>query len=305
MNAFSKFFSISSRGNRVNEDFAFAAGDFGVLLDGASGLSGERLIDDPACGSDAQWFSHTMGEDLAARLAGGVPAAEALEGAVARARETLLAQHPGEDRSELLDRAPSATLLMAAVTGDMLELVSLGDSRLVVIKRDGTSFELYDNSVSLLDQGVVSAMTVASRGRNLSAAQKRALVNDQVKANRDKKNTPGGYWILDPSGAGLGHALAASIPLAEVDCVCGMSDGFCAAFDCYGLADQADFLRTATETSAQDLIDKMRAAENADSDLDRYPRLKNPTTTQSSSCGGKAPTGLNILVYARINAIPT
>ena len=274
MGYFSQFFCVSSRGNRVNEDFAFATGDFGLLLDGASGLSGERLVADSAYGTDAQWLSHTVGEDLAARLAVGVPAAAALEGAVGRARGTLLAQHPGEDRAQLLDRAPSATLLVASVAGDMLELASLGDSRLVVIKRDGSAFELYDNSVSLLDQGVVAAMTEASRGRNLSAAQKRSLVNGQVKANRDKKNTPGGYWILDPFGAGLAHAMTASIPLAEVDCVCGMSDGFYAAFDCYGLADQGDFLRTATETSVRELVDKMRAVEDSDPDLDRYPRLK-------------------------------
>ena len=99
-------------------------------------------------------------------------------------------------------------------------------------------------------------------------------MRDEVVANRRRRNTPGGYWCLDPSGAGLAHARRITLPRAKVVAVAGMTDGLFRAFGQYGLASPAEWLPRATYFSAQLLCDRMRALEAADARLTRFPRMK-------------------------------
>ena len=93
-------------------------------------------------------------------------------------------------------------------------------------------------------------------------------------ANRQLKNKPDGYWILDPSGVALKHLNVGRFCIEDIDYVCAMSDGLERAFDLFGLADPAAFLADATRESFDGLLVRLRAEENLDSDFDHYPRLK-------------------------------
>ena len=53
-------FSCSAIGNQVNEDYVAVGSTYAVLLDGASGITGTRVLPHHS-GSDAQWFSHFVG----------------------------------------------------------------------------------------------------------------------------------------------------------------------------------------------------------------------------------------------------
>lgn len=81
--------SFTDRGNAANEDFACAGalpggGAYGVVIDGATGLAGDLLFPGRFA-TNAQWFSHTAGAALCRALEAGMPAGEALAGAVAAA----------------------------------------------------------------------------------------------------------------------------------------------------------------------------------------------------------------------------
>ena len=82
------FFSLSERGNAVNEDFAHAANRYGIVIDGASGLAGAPLFPN-RYPTNAQWLSHAVGERACAALDAGASARDVLEGAVAAARSEL------------------------------------------------------------------------------------------------------------------------------------------------------------------------------------------------------------------------
>ena len=266
-------FFFTDRGNATNEDFAFSTERYGVVIDGATGL-----VPLPAVSADhatnAQWFAHTVGAALCQALKAGIPPEQALVDATDAAR-TELESALGRSLDELDSAAvPSATLALAVVGERNVQLWGLADSPLVVLMRSGELFVSTDEVLESLDGRVVELMLERSAGRDLSVAERRALVREEVVANRRLRNTPGGYWCLDPSGTGLAHARRLTLPRADVAAVAGMSDGLFRAFGQYGMAPLAEWMRDATYFSALRLCDRMRVLEASDAQLTRFPRMK-------------------------------
>lgn len=263
---------LSDRGNAANEDFVYATERYGVLLDGATCLRGAPVFPERHA-TNAQWLSHTVGAAMCRLLEAGAGAEEALGEAVLLARAEL--EGAGvvvsqETRGDL----PSATLSVAVETNGTLEVLSLGDSPTVVLGVDGSLTVLTDERLEALDDAAVRAMGERAAGRDLTGREKRALVDDVVRANRALLNTPDGYWCLDPTGVALIHARRLCLPAREVALVCGMSDGMFHAFSTFGLASLRRDLPLLGHAGAQALVDKMRTVEASDPDLNRFPRLK-------------------------------
>ena len=271
-------FHFTDRGNAVNEDFSYAGavpggGAYGVVIDGATGLVEIPLVS-TRFSTNAQWFSHTVGAALCEALEGGTPPEQALVDAVAAAR-TKLEASLGRPAGSLDPAAvPSATLALAAVGEKDVELWGLGDSPLVTLMCDGELVVSTDEVLESLDARVVDLMLERSAGRDLTVAERRALVRDEVLANRRLRNTPGGYWCLDATGQGLAHARRLTFAFEEVVAVAGMTDGIFRAFSQYGMAPLAEWMAGATYFSAQRLCDRMRVLEAEDAQLRRYPRMK-------------------------------
>ena len=169
---------------------------------------------------------------------------------------------------------PSATLALAVVGERNVELWGLGDSPLVTLMCDGELVVSTDEVLESLDARVVDLMLERSAGRDLTVAERRALVRDEVLANRRLRNTPDGYWCLDATGEGLAHARRLTLPREEVAAVAGMTDGIFRAFGQYGMAPLTEWVAGATYFSALELCDRMRALEVADAGLERFPRMK-------------------------------
>lgn len=262
-------FSCSAIGNQVNEDYVAVGSTYAVLLDGASGITGTRVLPHHS-GSDAQWFSHFVGDRICEYLDASRGIDDSIRLAVDDSRD-YIGEH-GVTANE--DLFPSSTLVVVSVSGDSVDIVSLGDSPVFIGLKDGSLAIMSDSRIAELDQAAVDAMVDHSRGSVMTGVQKRAAVNDTLLANRQLKNKPDGYWILDPSGVALDHFNVMQYPLEDVDYVCAMSDGLERVFDLFGLAEPATFLATATRDSFDELIVRLRAEENLDPDFDHYPRLK-------------------------------
>ena len=273
-----RYFHFTDRGNAANEDFAYAGalpggGAYGVVIDGATGLSGEPLFS-PRFSTNAQWLAHTVGTALCCALEAGVPANEALVRAVAGARAEL-ERAAGRPLAEMdADAVPSATLALAVVGEKDVELVGLADSPLVALMRSGKVLVSTDEVLEGLDGHVVELMVERSAGRQLTVAERRALVREEVVANRRLRNTEGGYWCLDPGGAGLAQARRMTLPREDVLAVAGMSDGIFRAFGQYAMVPLGEWLAGATYFSALALCDRMRVLEANDAQLTRFPRMK-------------------------------
>lgn len=283
-----RHFHLTDRGNAVNEDFVRSTARYGIVIDGATGLAGAPLFAG-RFGSNAQWFSHTVGAGACAALDAGASAEEALGGAVAAAREELedaagcpLAQMDS-------DSVPSATLALVVVSGEAVELCGLGDSPLVAVLRDGSTFFSTDEVLEGLDAEALRASCerAAASGRALSGAEKRALVDDVILDHRRLRNTEGGYWCLDPSGVGLAHLRRATLPRSEVVAAAGMSDGMWRAFGLFGLVDAASELPALSVGRVRELVAELRALEARDPDYVRYPRLKRSDDASVFWLGGE------------------
>lgn len=271
-------FFLSERGNAANEDFAYVGalpggGSFGLVIDGATGLVALPSVS-VNFATNAQWFSHTVGSMTCRALEAGEPAQAALRGAVAAAREELEAAL-GCPVGELDSAAvPSATLALAVAGEKDVELWGLADSPLVALLRSGEALVSTDEVLEGLDGRVVELMVERSSGRRLSVAEKRALVREEVVANRRLRNTDGGYWCLDPAGEGLARVRKILLPREDVIAVAGMSDGLFRAFGQYGLERLGEWMAGATFFSALSLCDRMRVLEASDPNLERFPRMK-------------------------------
>lgn len=271
-------FHFTSRGNAANEDFAHTGalpggGAYGVVIDGATGLVPLQAVSADFA-TNAQWFAHTVGTELCGALESGMPAEQALVGALATARAELEAALGCSLDSLDSAAVPSATLALAVAGEKDVQLWGLADSPLVALLRSGELLVSTDEVLESLDGRVVELMLERSAGRDLTVAEKRALVRGEVIANRRLRNTSGGYWCLDPSGVGLAHARRVVLPREDVVAVVGMSDGLFRAFGQYGLARLEDWARDATYFSALALCDRMRVLEARDDSLTRFPRMK-------------------------------
>lgn len=266
---FKASFSCSVIGNQVNEDYAAVGPSFAVLLDGASGITGTRALPHHS-GSDAQWFSHFVGGRICGYLDADRGVIDSIRLAVDDSRD-FIGEYGVTENEDLF---PSSTLVVVSVAGDWVDIVSLGDSPVFIGLKDGSLVTMSDLRIAELDQAAVDAMVDHSRGSVMTGVQKRAAVNDILLANRQLKNKPDVYWILDPSGVALEHLNLRQLPVEDVDYVYAMSDGLERAFDLFGLADPATFLAKATRESFDELIVRLRAEERLDPDFDRYPRLK-------------------------------
>lgn len=262
-------FSCSAIGNQVNEDYVAVGSTYAVLLDGASGITGTRVLPHHS-GSDAQWFSHFVGGRICEYLNMSRGIVDSIRLAVEDSRDFIV-EYGVTDNEDLF---PSSTLVVVSVAGDLVDIVSLGDSPVFIGLKDGSLVTMSDSRIAELDQAAVDAMVDRSRGLAMTGARKRAAVNDILLANRQLKNKPDGYWILDPTGVALDHFNVMQFSVEDVDYVCAMSDGLERAFDLFGLADPAAFLAKATRESFDELLVRLRAEERQDPDFDRYPRLK-------------------------------
>ncbi len=265
-------FAITDRGNAVNEDFVACGDEFGVLLDGASGLAQEQLFAGEAP-SDAYWLSHVAGTEAARLLQSGASCLEAAHGAyelvARRYTKRIATAHIAPD--PLL--APSATIALARVTAHTVELLWMGDSPLVVVLRDGMDV-LFDPQIRALDAKALARAKTLRQLPGNEGKPARELVRDMLAHHRTLRNQPDGYRIFDPVDGDPARAGMRTYDRADVVAVLGMSDGMMAAFETYHLADVEAFCRNATRGQAQELIQRMRELERADCALTTYPRFK-------------------------------
>ena len=54
-----------------------------------------------------------------------------------------------------------------------------------------------------LDKYAIQCQVQMAKINGISVREARPLINDVLIVNRDKLNTPGGYWILEPQGVGI------------------------------------------------------------------------------------------------------
>jgi serine/threonine protein phosphatase PrpC len=252
----------------VNED-RWGASDGAIwVLDGATGLTEQRLLPGP---SDALWLVEQVDAGLKRHAAVDASPADILRAIVRQAQDQFARQALRADAAPA-DR-PSTGLTMLRLRGDAVELGSLGDCRIVHPGEDGVPRCFGTSRVTALDDRLVEEV-VRLQASGLSHEQIWRDLLPMIRRHRALVNLPEGYWVLDLSERGLAHIEVATVPAAAGAAFLLLSDGFYRLVDLYHRYSYAALFQAAQERGLRPLHDELRAIEAADAECRRHPRLK-------------------------------
>ena len=265
---------ICQAGQTICEDAVGWGDHFLFALDGASGLTGARLMDDD---SDAAWFARGIRDGLCRSLSAWDerPTAEILSEILTQLRRDY------EERAAALGipvppDAPSAGIALFREWKDgSVEFFGLGDCVGAAQKADGSCVSSCDEALPALDGLVLAQMETLHQETGMPVLEARQHCNELLLHNRTLRNVPGGYWILDLSGVGLSHARVIHWQRGELESISAFSDGFDQLANPFSLySDVGALHRALTQAPLETLLEQLYAAQEADPQANQFPRLK-------------------------------
>ena len=273
--------SISRQGIKANEDYAYSCEQFIFVADGATGLTDKKYTSHE---SDARWFAQRLGVLLQERLHDMSRTINDIVSEVTSELSTEYNELLSGDVCDTLDM-PSAGISILRINGETLEHFQLGDCMALIIDKYGVVKKLFNESLTNLDNEVIRNMVDISREKNIPISETLVFVKDQLICNRRKLNKPGGYWILDPTGIGIKHALESKFSVKDVKSFAVMSDGFYEIVDLFKLYDYKTLMEKMCSNSLERLYDELYQEQEADPTLDKYPRFKLRDDASVAWCG--------------------
>ncbi len=250
------------------EDWLCAKGKFAFLLDGATGVSGERVTDGA---TDAVWFVENIGKELEKALEKGGELLSILKNTV----ESVSARYNRFEGGERVSDKPTATLSLVRINGEFLEYYSLCDSEIVIRKKDGSHLHILDDRLTKLDNINFGRMRkiAAEKGITLRAAF--PYIVEHILYNRAHMNKPGGYGAIAHTTDGLESGIHGKIKLSEVKDVLLYTDGLAEAYDLFKIyPSPLAMLEEVAEKGVQEVLSKLFARQDADPDCNAYARNK-------------------------------
>ena len=262
--------AICIAGSNKNEDRIGFGKDFIFVIDGATGLRGVNIMGER---SDAEWFSKRLAEELTKNLAN-----DSLD------IKTILRKSISVIREEYIEAFklcgvqpdyPSAGIVIFRERHGYLESYRLGDCLGIVKYNSGKILLMKEENLTKLDKYAIECQVRMAKSNGISVREARPLINDILIKNRNKLNTPGGYWILDPSGAGIDHGEYKRFNLDLIDSISCSSDGFFAICETYKIAkNHSQFQEMLSLGYCGQMVKKMFMMQENDKDYNKYPRFK-------------------------------
>jgi len=261
-------------GVRSNEDAVGHGRNYCFVLDGASCLSGKNVVD-PV--SDAAWMVGKVRDKLCELLdrEDPRPTGELLRQIVAQVREEYVQALQGKNMDAPED-SPSACFALFRQRNGRLEFFGLGDCVGVAALPDGRTFCSLDRNLSNLDHQVLEQMVSIHTRTGVSVREAKKACGELLIHNRNLRNRPGGYWILDLlTDDGINHAREAAWALTEPVCVGAFSDGFSLLAEVFGqYRDYSALFGAMRKNDLEEMFRHLCALQDADPDFNSYPRFK-------------------------------
>lgn len=255
--------TVTRTGLRVNEDAVGAGEDFLFVIDGATNLSGRNYMDTQ---SDARWFALQTAGLLREMLA---DEKGTLSDLVRGAMERVLHRWTGPEEA-----MPTASAAIWRCRGDKVELFQLGDCGASLERADGSVLVWRERFLARLDEAALEQMTAHREQTGCTMEEARRWATPILQKHRAMHNRPDGYWVLDPTGAGIAHARTAELPAGECRSICAYSDGFAQLMQFVPQWDGAALHRQVMEQGAQALLDRLYDMQEQDREMLRVPRFK-------------------------------
>jgi len=187
--------------------------------------------------------------------------AEAIKDTAALHRGTCDLEHPG---------TPSAAVGILQERRGALRYLLLGDVTLVLKRMTDDIRVLTDNRISAT---ALTERAVANALPNGSPEKDQALVR-MKQTELTSRNVAGGFWVAAADPRIVKHAITGEVPASEVGQAALLSDGAARAVAPFGLYDWPQLLVALTEAGPDELIRRIRAAEDGDPHGLQWPRNK-------------------------------
>jgi hypothetical protein len=261
--------SGSDAGSTYNDDCWGSVPTAVWILDGATGLSKERLF--PAAPSDAQWFVSAVDSELQ-RSDWSEATVPLLQSVMEGVRRRFHLEAVG--RIEDVSLWPFASFALIRVCEGRVELVNLGDCRILWRPPDGRAVKSFGSSrVTELDASVVREMERLQREGYTGHESVRKAVLPMIEANRKLKNTPG-YWILDITGEGIVNVQTTFVEAADIETILLCSDGYYRLVDTYHKRTDQSLLSDSVNIGVAAMLREIREIERGDAHCLEFPRIK-------------------------------
>ncbi|MBO2526927.1 MAG: hypothetical protein CW335_01920 [Clostridiales bacterium] len=255
----------------VNEDVCGVFSDCAWVLDGSTGLSGHHHI--PQAGSDAQWYAAAFSDFLSETLPHSEQPLPLLF--MQGVSKVWHAFHSYSGDIENKYDVPCCLGVAIRLRDGLLEYILIGDCSLLICFNDGTVTELYDSTLSALDENTLRLMRENSAEKAMPLIECRKDILPELRKVRSLMNTKGGYISLANRPSSVLDAKIGAFPLKEVRDVCLLSDGFSQYYRSFGLCSGPNaFMERARRLAPETLYQQLLAAQQADSDLSQHPRFK-------------------------------
>jgi hypothetical protein len=196
---------------------------------------------------------------------------------LADALERVAAMHPNCDLSD--PGTPSATVAILRHKYGVLEHLVLADSPIVF---DGP--EDYNVISDLRVDDVLPDLRAEVESHQTHTPGHREALQRFVLAQRQLRNTPGGYWVAAAHPDAAHHALTGTTPMKGIRSAAVMSDGVSRLVTEYGMATWSDVFATLQTGGPRKLIETVRKVEATDPTGLRWPRYKSGDDATVAYC---------------------
>jgi hypothetical protein len=254
----------------VNDDVIGCAGNVAWVIDGATDIGDEPLVD-PL--SDAAWLARTVGDWFTAN-ADALPAnlEEIVPGLTEHVAQKFARLHhrPPVGRFE----HPSAAGLAIRLEGAELAYLSVGDCTLLVQTPGGATVRYGVAEDEAGDAWLAQHLSTAAASPHGDAATLRAGLLPVLRQARERMNLSPGYGVFSITAPPPDYVLSGRVPLAAGTRILLASDGFMRLVDVFNLFTVDALLDATIERGVAAMIDILREAEQSDAACRRFARAK-------------------------------
>ena len=259
--------TISASEGRCNEDSCAVGKNFGIVVDGSSGLDKRKVTNYP---TDAAWYSETLKNYLVEHINDKLNLKELMRNAII-AIDNEYNKFPG---TENITSKPSAAIALYRIADDVLEYFVLGDCSIILRNSNNELLHLHQDDISNLDQININKMVVIANELGIDVADALPLIQEDLLRTRLTQNTEGGYWIVSNCPEAVDHALYGEVPAENIEQIAAMSDGFSQIFDTFGILEIDELMDRLETTPLQEFINILNIAKESDPKCNAFPRFK-------------------------------
>ncbi|HBO4249603.1 TPA: protein phosphatase 2C domain-containing protein [Pseudomonas aeruginosa] len=258
-------------GGAVNDDALGCTAQAAWVIDGATSIGRSVL----GVESDARWLAQAVDRHL--RLLLEVEPEQSGETLLRRLLNDIQGDfraQSGRDWHDLEDM-PAACLSLLRIRGGEIELLNIGDSRILVEGADGQVRSFGDSALHELDrQSLAHFCRMREEHPQWDHAELFKASRPRVRQNRLLMNKPEGYWALDISDRWLGQVQRETLPLAALRSFVLMTDGFDRLVEPFRRYTDEQLLRRLEDVGVSAMLDELREIEQGDDQALAFPRFK-------------------------------